>query len=209
MRRQAALLITSLAIAAVALMWTPGAQAHPDFSCDSCHIPHNATGDGSADAHDLVPLWNPAHSTTTITENYTSATLDGAIGAPDGASKMCLSCHDGSYDHVDNEHFFGDSGSFARVDVNNVAIDPGMGDIKDTHPISIVYAADFAAEELKDPTTLAEDVLDINSKVQCSSCHDPHATAADYGEDPFKNLHWPYKQGFGIKSGFCRNCHAK
>ncbi|NMF88439.1 cytochrome c3 family protein [Aromatoleum petrolei] len=66
-----------------------------DQICVFCHTPHaaNATAPG--------PLWNRTLSTATYTP-YTSNSLDaedilnGTIGQPGGASKLCLSCHDGT-----------------------------------------------------------------------------------------------------------------
>ncbi|AKU10212.1 hypothetical protein AzCIB_0307 [Azoarcus sp. CIB] len=66
-----------------------------DQICVFCHTPHaaNATAPG--------PLWNRTLSSATYTP-YTSNSLDaedilnGPIGQPGGASKLCLSCHDGT-----------------------------------------------------------------------------------------------------------------
>ena len=176
------------------------AQAHPDYGCNGCHVPHAAAADKS------VPLWNPQHTTTTLTGKYTSDTMDATTSAPDGASKLCLSCHDGSYDHITTEHAFG-SGN-------------GMGTLATNHPISFVYDSALASAdgELVDPTTLAKDVLDANSKMQCTSCHDIHGTeTGDVTDDPntakdetvsSPNLRWNY-YGRAATASFCRNCHEK
>jgi hypothetical protein len=162
-------------------------QAHPDYGCDSCHVPHNAAADQA------VPLWNPEHTTTTLTGNYTSPTMQGdTSGGVDGASKLCLSCHDGTHPHIDADH------SIAALET--------------THPVSFVYdqALATADGELVDPTTLASDILDVNSKMQCTSCHDVHATAA-----AAPNLRWAYANAYGASgfignnAAFCRNCHVK
>ena len=57
--------------------------------CKPCHVPHNAvTGL-------IAPLWN--HEVTTATYTlYSSSTLDSSVGQPEGRSKLCLSCHDGT-----------------------------------------------------------------------------------------------------------------
>ena len=207
MKRRTMKTIATIALAGLAMMWVQTAQAHPEYGCGSCHVPHNAAGDNSE-----VPLWNPAHVTTTLTDNYTaSQTTTATMEAPNGASALCLSCHDGTYSHVDSEHSFGE-GLRTGVDEDGDGNDDayGMGSLANTHPISFVYDAALASAdgELVDPATLATDVLDGNSRMQCSSCHDVHNTAA--GHDPADaggNLRWA--TGYGTGATFCRHCHAK
>ncbi len=63
--------------------------------CVFCHTPHGAT------QNVVAPLWNRALSTQTYTP-YTSSSLDAQVilgrvlDQPNGSSKLCLSCHDGS-----------------------------------------------------------------------------------------------------------------
>jgi len=56
--------------------------------CIFCHTPHRARGDISA-------LWNRDDSLVTYIP-YESSTMYAAVGQPTGASKLCLSCHDGT-----------------------------------------------------------------------------------------------------------------
>jgi hypothetical protein len=207
MRRNSTRIIATLAVAGLTMLWVQTAQAHPDYGCQSCHVAHNATGDNSE-----VPLWNPAHTTTTLTGNYApSDTTDATMSGPNGASKLCLSCHDGTYSHVDSEHSFGDgirTGYDDDEDGNDDAY--GMGSLAGTHPISFIYDTQLSTDdgELVDPTTLASDILDSNSRMQCTSCHDVHNTAAGHTpEDANNNLRWAY--GYGTYAAFCRNCHEK
>ncbi len=207
MRRRTLQTIATIAVAGLTMMWVQTAQAHPEYGCSSCHVPHNAAGDNTE-----VPLWNPAHTTTTLTDNYAPAqSTDAALGAPNGASKLCLSCHDGTYSHVDSVHSFG-SGTRTGVDEDGDGNDDpyGMGSLAGTHPISFVYDAQLATDdgELADPSGLASDVLDDAGRMQCSSCHDVHNTAAGHTpEDAGMNLRWSY--GYGTYAAFCRNCHLK
>jgi hypothetical protein len=55
--------------------------------CMFCHTPHKAARE--------APLWNRYSSGATYAP-YTSTTVKAAIGQPTGASKLCLSCHDGT-----------------------------------------------------------------------------------------------------------------
>ncbi|MCC7204734.1 MAG: hypothetical protein IT441_06615 [Phycisphaeraceae bacterium] len=174
---------------------TQTALGHPS-TCTLCHTPHAAYSDTS------VPLWQPDHSTTTLTGNYSSPTMDAVISeSPDGASKLCLSCHDGSYSSsygpitAHPEVVFGPAGDLGGMDRN--------------HPVSFVYDAALVAAdpELVDPSTLAKDILDRNEKMQCTSCHDIHNNTAAV-DTP--NLRWAYDPAVrGTVSAFCRQCHAK
>lgn len=198
---------------------------HSSRSCESCHVPHAAAGDNTQ-----VPLWSPSHLTTTLTTGYSSPTMDATVGAPDGASALCLSCHDGSYAHVSADHSLGAG--------------EAMGALINSHPVSFVYDAALVAadDELVDPSTLADDVLDGQSKMQCTSCHDIHSTAPfgkSHKEQDFilvngvktpvdtnndgnltndlntnshdgHYLRWSYASSpAGTQAAFCRNCHLK
>ena len=55
--------------------------------CVFCHTPHGSSG--------VTPLWNRNSPVGPYTI-YQSSSLEAAIGQPTGASKLCLSCHDGT-----------------------------------------------------------------------------------------------------------------
>lgn len=196
---------TLFAVAAVVLamgFWASMAQAHPDRGCSSCHVPHGGAGDNSS-----VPLWNPEHTETALLANATytpnAGSTDAVLTGPTGASKLCLSCHDGSYDHVTNAHSFMAQQGEAT-----------MGLLANSHPISFDYEAVQAVDpDLKPVADLPEGALDGGGDVQCVSCHDVHKTAADYGDVEFSNLRWDYYGavvgGEGPTAKFCRNCHLK
>ncbi len=162
--------------------------AHSDFGCSSCHTPHHA--------EDLpgVPLWNGAETTKTFVL-YSSDSLDATVGQPDGSSKLCLSCHDGSYALL--------AGS---------SMDFGS-DLSNSHPISFVYDSGLATADpgLKNPSaastlggTIAQDLLDSVSKVQCTSCHDVHTSGI--GDHYLRG--YDYFDGFN-GGALCRMCHLK
>jgi predicted CXXCH cytochrome family protein len=168
------------------------AMAHSDlFGCDGCHKPHNA---GTLPG---VPLWNGNETTLTFAM-YSSASFQGTIdGQPSGDSKMCLSCHDGAnpdFSWMDPEHTF------------------GSDELANSHPISFVYDSALAVQDgaLKDPSeastlggTIAEDLLDAASKVQCGSCHDVHVSGTG------QKLLRGYDYGSGHGPELCRMCHIK
>ncbi len=146
--------------------------------CRFCHIPHNAE----------VPraLWGRSFSTA----EYETAQIAGARGArvpapqPDGSSRLCLSCHDGT---IALGELAGRGKSVDMAGTQRLA--PGhkgfIGtDLSGNHPISFVVAeGDPSATELGSdmglkPLSLireSRDVrLDDEGKMQCTTCHDPH-----------------------------------
>jgi hypothetical protein len=196
--------LSIIAIVAALLMAGWAAGAHSDHGCDSCHVPHNAS--------DLpgVPLWNGSETVTTFTM-YSSSTLQASMeGQPTGASRLCLSCHDGANP---NYTWMADERTF------------GATELASSHPISFVYDSALVAADgaLKDPSqpstlgrTIAQDLLDANGRVQCNSCHDVHVTGVgeyllrgyDYGYSDVTN---PDGSTTRVHHGpeLCRMCHIK
>lgn len=189
-----------LAVVAVALFgWTvTSTHAHQGVSCAGCHVPHNAGTPGAGQP--AGPLWNPALvnkvlPTYTLYSSPSFDALNTGITQPDGSSKLCLGCHDGSYPGIEGMTQF------------------GTADLATSHPVSFTFDTNLAVRAnggLKDPGsamsglggTISADLLDANSKMQCTSCHDVHQTA-------FSNaLRWQYDTG-AAGNNFCRTCHNK
>ncbi|MFC2114345.1 cytochrome c3 family protein, partial [Bacteroidota bacterium] len=134
--------------------------------CIFCHAPHNS--------RPVSPLWNRNDPGVTYTV-YKSSTLQSLPGQPDGASILCLSCHDGTialgniYSRASDINF----GSITTLPIgkNNLSTD-----LSDDHPISFIYNSALAATdiELRSPSDLSWPITLENEKVQCTSCHDPH-----------------------------------
>ncbi len=216
--------LTVSATAAVALAMMAGGQpaggqggilgSPHDFSqngwgttqvCIFCHTPHGA----DVTLQD-EPLWNHELSTKQYAL-YTSSTLDGQPGQPDGASKLCLSCHDGT---VAIDSYGGQTGSHFLD--GEAAVGAGPNDLKDDHPVSFTYDKTLADADgtLFDPAaknvtigsggrtksgTVASILLDAG-KVQCSSCHDVHN---DYVAAA------PLLKITSTTSTLCLSCHDK
>lgn len=164
-----------------------------DQICIFCHTPHNADIT-VADA----PLWN--HDLTTSTfQLYSSPTLDATINQPDGASKLCLSCHDGS---VAIDSYGG------RTGTNFITGGALIGtDLRNDHPVTFTYDATLATNDggLHDPTTTnsglggtIDDDLLFNASMECASCHDVH-------DDQIGKFLRKSNTG----SAFCLTCHDK
>ena len=188
MKKLLALFLVLALVAAFSGVSTAGIQgsAH-DFSgfsfaggqiCLPCHTPHNAESDAA-------PLWNHELSTANYTL-YSSPSMNATVGQPSGASKLCLSCHDGT---VAVDSFGGDSGTLfisafgADLDLTT--------DLSNDHPISFTYDAALATADpgLFDPTativtigqgtfsrtgSISEVMLEGGTELQCQACHSVH-----------------------------------
>ena len=145
---------------------THAAAGGTDQVCVFCHTPHNASLQDAGGQPLKAPLWNrrvPAGSTYTP---YTSSTLDaqaitdGFNAQPGGASKLCLSCHDGTL-AIGNVGVLGGA-SNVNIPMQGTAaggvMPPGEGtasgftrvlgtDLSNDHPISITYNAALAARD--------------------------------------------------------------
>jgi predicted CXXCH cytochrome family protein len=163
--------------------------------CVVCHTPHNADVSISE-----APLWNHETSTTTFAL-YTSSTLEAVVGQPDGSSKMCLSCHDGTV-ALDN---FGGTTTGTKFNTGGKNLGTSL---TDDHPVSFDYTTALAASdgELADPSTATSglggtidaDML-VAGRLQCSSCHDVHNASG------LQSLLVKSNSG----SGLCITCHTK
>jgi hypothetical protein len=196
-------------------------HSHHDFSgaswsnfemCLPCHTPHHANIEVSNS-----PLWNHQLSTSTYTL-YSSSTLNAFPGQPDGKSKLCFSCHDGTV-AIENHSGITTGNHFTTW--GNVSTD-----LRDDHPISFLYDAALAQADgqLYDPATtlsglggtIEEDLLD-NGRMECTSCHDVHISRNTQGCIGCHNIHggggmitktlslWKSNDG----SALCLTCHQK
>ena len=144
----------------------------PGEICQACHTPHNAQSVTGA------VLWNHDVSAVSNYTLYTSNTLNATVGQPNGTSKLCLSCHDGT---VALNDFGGNT--FTGTDVFVTGVYSFGSDLSNDHPISFTYDATLATDDggLYNPTTqtsglggtITEDLLSGES-LECSSCHDVH-----------------------------------
>jgi predicted CXXCH cytochrome family protein len=164
--------------------------------CIVCHTPHNANTT-VADA----PLWNHQLSAIASYTMYTSGTMQSVAGQPDGSSKLCLSCHDGT---VAMENFGGKTNGTNMMTGGSVL----GSSLSNDHPISITYDAALATADggLQNPTTALSGLggtitanMLVSNKMQCSSCHDVHNGAGV--------AHLLLKSNAG--SALCLTCHKK
>jgi predicted CXXCH cytochrome family protein len=169
----------------------PGTVKNPEQvgMCRFCHTPHRA---GQTTA-----LWN-RNLPSEMYDIYQSSTLEALPGQPTGASRLCLSCHDGTIALGSVLHTGSEPVAPLGPLTGRVLLDT---DLSDDHPVSFVFDEALAAAngELVSPSTLTGTVkLDPTGQVQCTSCHDPHS-------DQFpKFLVMPIES-----AALCITCHDK
>ena len=200
--------------------------AHSDRHCNGCHVPHWAVPESASDYG--VPLWSPTNTKDGLKYTYTMYSSKGfeASGAkatqsaqPDGPSKLCLGCHDGSYAYI-----------ATHMDPGHANYDPdykaafGAEDLTRSHPISFVYDQALATNSggrLHDPTTtnaglgdtrsISAALLDSKEKMQCTSCHDVHGDNHAMLRIPW-NATGLDEDGNSVPKNdnvLCRTCHNK
>ena len=179
--------------------------------CVFCHTGHMGVPDAA--------LWSRG-STPRAYIPYSSPTMNAATGQPDGASKLCLSCHDGA---LASDTASGGIGVGWSATAEVLSVDqrlaagaihaPGQvksigPDLSDDHPVSFVYDAALAIQDgqLAMPEqapsglghTISRDMLDRASKMQCTSCHNAH----DNGVGNFLKLE-------SRNGTLCTTCHDR
>ncbi|MBN2332505.1 MAG: cytochrome C [Deltaproteobacteria bacterium] len=161
--------------------------------CIFCHTPHHASP--------TQPLWSRELSGASY-DLYASTTIKAQPGQPTGASRLCLSCHDGTvalgllHDAAVPITMAGGITTLPSSRSTNL-----QTDLADDHPISFAYTAALAAVngELRDPATLPAAIkLEEGSQLQCTACHNPH-------KDPYGKFLVMDNAGAAL----CVACHDK
>lgn len=137
--------------------------------CVFCHAPHRGRTTAGM-------LWN-REDTTMPYAQYQSSSLNAVVGQPTGASKLCLSCHDGTIALgavVSRATEIPFAGGIRFLPDGSTLLGT---DISDDHPVSFVYDESLVIDngELVSPSVLTNTVkLDPLGELQCTACHDPH-----------------------------------
>ncbi len=162
--------------------------------CIFCHTPHNAR-------RDIPYLWNRSNRTINYIP-YQSSTMYASVGQPTGASKLCLSCHDGTIamgavlSRPTEIQFIGGLRYLPEQRSSYLGTD-----LSDDHPVSFHYESsiDQGNNELANSSALPQKIkLDDGGQLQCTSCHDPH-------DDTWGNFLVMSNQF----SQLCTGCHIK
>jgi predicted CXXCH cytochrome family protein len=139
-------------------------------ACIFCHAPHNINPN-------VTPLWDHALSAQSYV-TYTSSTYTSGAQTPAaGSSKLCLSCHDGTVavGLTVTQGQIATTGSMASSDVLGT-------NLSTSHPVSMTPADDGSLVSTLFPspgTTKDSAVKLVGGKVECTTCHDPHAPRND------------------------------
>jgi hypothetical protein len=147
--------------------------------CKFCHIPHSAVAPQQ--------LWAQRLSQTQyqVPEMRQGGPVKMSAPQPDGSSRLCLSCHDGTV-------ALGEIGGRPRRIgmAGGDRLSPGRKgyigtDLSGSHPISFVVpvqdpdltgeSSDMALRPLSAIRADPDILIDINGKMQCTTCHDPHS----------------------------------
>ncbi|QEM66777.1 cytochrome c3 family protein [Geobacter sp. FeAm09] len=170
--------------------------------CIFCHTPHHATK--LSDTSYTGPLWSREENTAQDYTPYASTTIAASPGQPQGPSRLCLSCHDGTI-------ALGAPGTHATSATLGPLTPPPTGkstvlgkDLRDDHPISMEYGrktSEFRDAATVTGTTRIKLVRRASTLyVECTSCHDPHDN--QYGN--FLVL-----DTSSHRDALCTVCHAK
>ena len=157
--------------------------------CVFCHVGHG-NGPLGQNRPESRALYTPYQSST--------AKAQGGFG-PTGASRLCLSCHDGTIALGETlasgtiALWGTDAQGHLREGPSNLGTD-----LRRTHPVSVVPPV---GAQLRAPLPGDAVALDRGQQVQCTSCHDPHREDLD-----------PQRGKFLVKgnrsSALCLSCHA-
>lgn len=163
---------------------TRRADRTEDAQCVFCHLPRR----GSA----RIGRWHEEQADALFDYPYDRPSPRTPKGKPDGATLICLSCHDGTI-------ALGDVYSRGR----SSSADKGVSrtDLSDGHPVSLLYdeaLLEFNHElaSLKNLPAIIK--LDPTGKIQCTTCHDPHDDT--YGKFLVMD---------NRRTALCLTCHRK
>lgn len=193
--------------------------------CSFCHIAHKF---GSAPTGPGYLLWNHSLSTKTSYGVYSSDALatsdiaDLGTTASLTTSNLCLSCHDGTvavnsfYEDIQNATYTGNIPTATKF----VDAAAQVSDLTKQHPINFTYPQGTAASNvgLLVPASLSSvdgngNVPLYNGKMQCDTCHDPHAGPAFTDPASGKPNHlffrpFPATAAQTATGSFCVYCHT-
>lgn len=145
--------------------------------CLTCHVPHKPKVN--------VPLWGHTLTTSTFQLYSTNAKYSGNNTAAYDASpsdlvgsrsRLCLSCHDGTVAVAGTTFLNTTDPSWMLYD-DGLPVSGGAASVglKGSHPVAVNYNTVRTNQPIDYKDISADqDVKLEDSKVQCTSCHNPH-----------------------------------
>jgi predicted CXXCH cytochrome family protein len=177
-------------------------RSSQDEVCVFCHTPHKA--------HQSQPIWNRdlSYQSGAGYQMYSSTTFDPPpAAAPNGAAKLCLSCHDGMLAIGSVLNLNAGPGNIPMSGTTPDGKMPAgrtlLGtDLRNDHPVSFVpdvqHDPEIRLPSPDDPIQLQVGATPgVKDSVQCTSCHEPHL-------ETYKFLR---KDNAG--AAVCLTCHDK
>jgi hypothetical protein len=179
--------------------------------CNFCHIAHKF---GSAPTGPGYLLWNHTLSSVASYGVYTSdsmqVTPDDLGGGQLTVSNLCLSCHDGTV-AINSWYEPQNNASYQPIPQGTdfMPSDTTVRDLTKQHPVNFTYpdattAANIGVLAAADSKSIdgAGTVPLFGGKMQCATCHDPHAGKRPIFERPF-----PATAAVTATGSFCVYCH--
>jgi hypothetical protein len=181
--------------------------------CNFCHIAHKF---GSAPTGPGYLLWEHTLSSTPSYGVYTSDSMASTptdLGGQLTVSNLCLSCHDGtvainSWYEPQNNKFY----QPITQGTDFMPDDTTVRDLTKQHPVNFTYPDATTAANIGMLPAADSKSLDGNGtvplyggKMQCATCHDPHAGDSS-GTHLFFRI-FPSTAAQTATGSFCVYCH--
>lgn len=178
--------------------------------CNFCHIAHKF---GSAPTGPGYLLWNHTLSSVASYGVYTSDSMQVTpddLGGQLTVSNLCLSCHDGTV-AINSWYEPQNNASYQPIPQGTdfMMEDTTVRDLTKQHPVNFTYpdattAANIGVLAAADTKSIdgAGTVPLFAGKMQCATCHDPHAGKRPIFERPF-----PATAAVTSTGSFCVYCH--
>lgn len=181
--------------------------------CNFCHIAHKF---GSAPTGPSYLLWNHTLSSVSSYGVYASDSMASTptdLGGQLTVSNLCLSCHDGTV-AVDSWYEAPAGTNFQPLPQGSftMAQDHTVRDLTKQHPVNFIYPDATTAANVGILPAVDQHSIDGNGNVplfsgrmQCATCHDPHAGPSSGAHLFFRTF--PSTPAQTTTGSFCVYCH--